>query len=140
MTILSSCGTHLELYHQLFLLLHHTKIRKLSKVYEWHGAALPLALDFHPEITTTNHTDVDGWTLPQAWVDQYCSPHNVLADPSKKRAANATLEGPTSKKGTGEVRRNYNMKGCTFKECAREHKCSDCNSKEHGAQTRTKQQ
>lgn len=49
----------------LVLLLFHGKVRKLSKIYEWQNAILPLALDFHTEITTSNHTDVDAWTLPQ---------------------------------------------------------------------------
>lgn len=72
------------------VLLFHTKIRKLSKVYEWQGAVLALALGFHTEITTTYPTDVDAWTLVQAWADLYCSPHTVLAAFSKKQAANAT--------------------------------------------------
>lgn len=115
------------------LLLFYTKIHKLSKVYDWQGAVLPLALDFHTEITTTNHTNIDAWILLQTWIDQYCSPHNILAVFSKKRPASTTLEGPISKKGTKEVCRNYNTKSCTFKECVQEHKCSECNSKDYNA-------
>lgn len=116
------------------LFLFHAKIRKLSKIYEWQNAILPLALDFHTKITTSNHTDVDAWTLPQDWIDQYCSPHHVL---SKKRNAAAILEGSTSKKQVaGEtVCRNFNTKGCTWDKCTREHKCTECNSKEHGVAT-----
>lgn len=76
------------------LLLYYTKICKLSKIYEWQTAVLPLAIDYHTEITTGNHVDVDAWTLPQDWIDEYCLPKNVLAvfPTSKKRGAAGTLE------------------------------------------------
>lgn len=123
------------------LLLFHAKVRKLSKIYEWQSAILPLALDFHTEITTTNHTDIEAWSLPQDWIDQYCSPHHVLSSSLKKRSATASLDGPTTKKPLGEtVCRNFNTKGCTWDKCAREHKCTECSSKEHGAATCNKKQ
>lgn len=56
------------------LLLFHKRIRKLSKIYEWQNAVLPLAINFHPKITTVNHTNTEAWTLPQKWIDQYCTP------------------------------------------------------------------
>lgn len=132
-------GTTFPTLHRV-LLLYYTKVRKLSKIYEWQTAILPLAIDYHTEITTGNHTDVDAWTLPQDWIDQYCSPNHILAVSftSKKRGATTALEGSAKKKVAGEVCRNFNTKGCTFKECAREHKCSDCGSKDHGAHTCTK--
>lgn len=118
------------------LLLFHTRIRKLSKIYEWQGAILSLAIDYHTDITSNDHTDADAWTLPQDWIDQYCLPHNVLPNnsSSKKRPAASSPEGHTGKKKTLEVCRNFNTKGCSFGEdCVREHKCSDCSSKEHKA-------
>lgn len=132
-------GTAFPTLHRV-LLLYYTKVRKLSKIYEWQTAILPLAIDYHTEITTGNHTDVDAWTLPQDWIDQYCSPNHILAASftSKKRGATTALEGSAKKKIAGEVCRNFNTKGCTFKECAREHKCSDCGSKDHGAHTCTR--
>lgn len=76
------------------LLLYYTKICKLSKIYEWQTAVLPLAIDYHTEITTGIHINVKAWTLPQDWIDEYCSPNNVLAvfPTSKKRSAAGTLE------------------------------------------------
>ena len=117
------------------LLIFHQKIRTLSKIYDWQGAVLPLAIDFHTEVITDNHTNVEAWSLPQTWIDQYCSPQHVLSTSSgKKRAATTQAEGSASKKAK-EICRNFNSKGCTFKECSREHKCSECSSLEHGAQT-----
>lgn len=117
------------------LLLSYTKIRKLSKIYEWQTAILPLAIDYHTEITTGNHTDVEAWTLQQDWIDQYCSPTHILAtfSTSKKRSATTSLQGPATKKGTMEICRNFNSKRCTFKRCVRKHRCSDCNSKDYGS-------
>lgn len=113
------------------LLFYYTKVRKLSKIYEWQTAILPLAIDYHTEITTGNHTDVEGWTLPQDWIDQYCSPTYILASSStsRKRSATTSLQGPAAKKRTGEICRNFNSTGCTYKECVREHKCLECNSR-----------
>ena len=56
------------------LLMFHSKVCHLSRIYDWQHAVLPLAIDYHTEITTGTHTDVEGWALPQHWVDQYCSP------------------------------------------------------------------
>lgn len=120
------------------LLLFHTKIRKLSKIYEWQNAVLSLVIDFHIKITRTSHTDVDAWTLPQTWIDQYCTPHNILPMPSKKRVASTTLERSVTKKTAGDICRNFNTKSCTYKECTQEHKCTVCKSTEHGEQTCTK--
>ena len=122
------------------LLFYYTKVCKLSKIYEWQTEILPLAINYHTEITTGNHMDMDAWTLPQDWIDQYCSPNHILAISftSKKHGATTALEGSAKKKIAGEVCRNFNTKGCTFKECVQEHKCSDCGSKDHRAYTCTK--
>lgn len=72
------------------LLLYYTKIYKLSKIYEWQTAVLLLAIDYHTEITTGNHIDVDAWTLPQDWIDEYCSPNKVLAVFSTPQKRSAT--------------------------------------------------
>lgn len=116
------------------LLLFHAQIRKLSKIYEWQNAVLPLALDYHTEITATDHTDTDAWFLPRHWIDAYCSPLNFLNGPSKKRTNTATLEGHIGKKNAGNVCRKFNTKGCGWGKCARAHKCTECDSKDHGAQ------
>ena len=119
------------------LLKFHDQILKLSQIYEWQNAVLPLAIDFHTSITTANHTDVEAWAdLSQTWIYQYCTATHTLKGPgigSNKQAATTNLEGPTAKKGTGEICRNFNTKGCTFTKCVREHKCTECNSKDHGA-------
>lgn len=118
------------------LSIFHQKIRSLSKIHEWQGAVLPLAIDYHTEVITGTPTNSEDWTVPQTWIDQYCSPHHVLSNlSSKKRTATTNAEGHASKKVAGEVCRNFNTKGCTFKECNREHKCSECSSKDHGANT-----
>lgn len=116
------------------LLLFHNKIQELSEIYEWQNAVLPLAIDYHASITAGNHTDVKAWTLPQHWIDHYCaSQYNLNVPPSKKRALNTSSEWHMNKKRVGEVCRNFNTKGCSFQKCAREHRCTECNSKEHGA-------
>ena len=119
------------------LLTYHSKIRHLSRIYDWQHAVLPLAIDYHSEITTGTHTDVEAWALPQYWVDQYCSPLWVLQNPStgsRKHSPTSILDNPSgNKKHSGEICRNFNTKGCSYKECSREHKCSDCNAKDHGA-------
>lgn len=46
------------------LLMFHYKIRQLSRIYEWQHAVYPLAIDYHTEITTGIHSDVDAWVLP----------------------------------------------------------------------------
>ena len=75
------------------LFLFWSKIRKLSKIYVWQGAILPLAIDYHTEITTSNHTDVDMRTLPQDWIDQYCSSDHILSSTSsKKRGATVSTK------------------------------------------------
>lgn len=121
-------------------LFYHSKIRHLSRIYGWQHAVLPLAIDYHTEITTGTYTDAEAWVLPQHWVDQYCAPLWVLQNPttgSRKRAASSALDNANgNKKRHGEVCRNFNTKGCSYKECSRDsrdHKCSNCNAKDHGA-------
>lgn len=122
------------------LLQFHAKIRTLSRTYEWQNAVLPMALDFHIEITTGSPTNADDWILTGEYIDLYCTARMVLPYPSatKKRGATGSLKGHVSKKGTSEVCRNFNTKGCTFGKCTREHKCTECDSKEHGAHACTK--
>lgn len=124
------------------LLLFWTKIRKLSKIYEWQNAILPLAVDYHTDITSANHTDVEAWTLPQSWIDQYCPPNYIFttaAPSSRKQAAITPADGHVNKKKVGEICRNFNTKECLLGEnCFREHKCSECNLNDHGATTCTK--
>ena len=119
------------------LLKFHDQILKLGRIYEWQNAVFPLAIDFHTSITTVNHTDVEAWAdLSQTWIYQYCTATHTLKGPgigSNKRAATTNLERPTAKKGMGETCRNFNTKGCTFAKCVQEHKCTECNSKDHGA-------
>lgn len=52
------------------LLLFHNKIKALSEIYEWQGAVLPLAIDFHTEITRGDHTNVAAWTMHRQWIDE----------------------------------------------------------------------
>ena len=120
------------------LLKFHDQILKLGRIYEWQNAVLPLAIDFHTSITTVNHTDVEAWSdLSQTWIYQYCTAIHTLKKPgmgANKRSATSNQEGrPAAKKGTGETCRNFNTKGCTFAKCAREHKCTECNSKDHAS-------
>ena len=87
------------------LLMFHFKIRHLSRIYDWQHAVLPLAIDYHTEFTTGTHTDVEGWALPQHWVDQYCFPLWVLQNPntgSCKRAASSALDHANPSKKNGE--------------------------------------
>ena len=110
--------TFLTLYQVLFF--YYTKVCKLSKIYKWHTTILPLAIDYHIEITTGNHTDVDARTLLQNWINQYYSLNHILAvfSTSKKRGATTALKGLAKKKVVGEVCQNFNTKGCIFKKCA----------------------
>ena len=117
--------------------MFHSKVRRLSRIYNWQHAVFPLAIDYNTEITTGTHTDFEGWVLPQHWVDQYCSPLWVLQNQtagSRKRAASYTCDHANlCKENVGEVRRNFNSKGCSYQDCSRGHKCSDCNAKDHRA-------
>lgn len=100
------------------LLLYYTKVCKLSKINEWQTAIFLLAIDYHTKITTRNHIDAETWTLAKDWIDQYCSSTHVLAassTPKKCSATTSLLQGPAAKKGTGEVCRYFNTKGCTYK-------------------------
>lgn len=46
------------------LLFFYTKIQKLSKIYKWQTAILSLDIDYYTQVTTSNHTDIEAWTLP----------------------------------------------------------------------------
>lgn len=89
------------------LLRFHSQIKMLSKIYDWRGAVIPLAIEYHTEVTAANHTDVDAWTLPQHWIDTYCTPQYVTNGPlsalSKKRAATSSPDGHASKKRTSQI-------------------------------------
>ena len=119
------------------LLMFHSKIRHLSRIYDWQNAVLPLAINCHTKITTGTHTDIDAWVLPQQWVDQYCLPLWVLQNPasrSRKCTASAAFNSTNpSKRNSGEICRNFHTKGCLYTDCSRKHKCNKCNSKDHGA-------
>lgn len=56
------------------LLMFHSKVQHLSQIYDWQHIVLPLAIDYHIEITISTNTDVESWVLSQHLVDQYCSP------------------------------------------------------------------
>ena len=120
-----------------------SKIQNLSKIYKWQNAILPLAIDYHTNITLTNLTDVDAWTLPQFWINQYCALNYIFTAAallsSHKQLVFSLADEYVNKKKTGEICCNCNTKGCILSNgCFQEHKCSDCNSKKHGANTCTK--
>ena len=133
-------GITFSLLHSI-LFFFYIKVQKPSKIYKWQIAILPLIIDYYIKITTGNHTDIDAWILPQDWIVQYCSPNYILSSSStcKKRDASSTLEKPSNKKVAGEVCQNFNTQGCIFKECSCEHKCLECNSKDHDIPACTKQ-
>lgn len=126
-------------FHRVFFLFY-IKVCKLSKIYKWQIAILPLAINYHIEIITGNHIDIDVWALPQDWFDQYCSPNHILTASfiSKKRDITIALKRLAKKKITEKVCQNFNIKGYTFKKCAWEHKCSDCGPKDYRAYIYTK--
>lgn len=100
-------ASFLLLRHALYTI--HSKIRQLKRIYEWQGAYLLLALNYHTEITTVNHTDIEVCTLPRYWIDTYCTPDTVL---SKKRGSTSALDGPKAKKRFKEICQNFHAKGC----------------------------
>ena len=119
------------------LLMFHSKVRHLSQIYNWRHAILPLAIDYHTKITMGTYTNVKDWALSQHWVDQYCLPLWILQNPtigSRKRVVLSALDyASSSKKNGGEICFNFNTKGCSYKDCSREYKYSNCNAKDHGA-------
>ena len=119
------------------LLTYDSKICHLSRIYDWQHIVLPLAIDYHSEITSGTNTNVKAWVLPQYWMDQYCSLLWVLNNPgtgSCKCATISTLDNSNgNKRHTGEIYQNFNTNDFLYKECSQEHKCSDCNAQDHGA-------
>ena len=122
------------------LLLFHSKVRKLSKIYERQNAVLPLVIDFHTEITPTNHTDVDTLDTPPSLDRPILFSTQYLTHAVKETSSlhHSQRTRPATKKMTGDICRNFNTKGCTYKECVRENKYTVCKSTEHGEQTCTK--
>ena len=116
------------------LLFFPTKVQKLSKIYKWQIAILLLAIYYHTKITTGNHTDVDAWILPQDWINQYYFSNHILSSFStcKKHGASITFKRLSNKKVADKVCQSFNTKRCIFKECLCEHKCLECNLKDHG--------
>lgn len=58
MIMIDFFGVSFPALHRV-LLLYCTKTRKLSKIYEWQNAVLPLAVEYHTEVTTSNHTNIE---------------------------------------------------------------------------------
>lgn len=103
------------------LLNYHSKICHLSQIYNWQHTVLFLAINYPSKITTEIFTNVQAWVLSQQWIDQYCSLlwflYN-LSTGSHKHAATSTLDNPNrNKQHNGNICRDFNIKGCLYKEC-----------------------
>lgn len=73
-----------------------TKIHELSRVYEWQGAVLPLAIDAHTEILAAQPTEATSWIIRDKLQELYCTPLTVL---NVKRSVGGDMGGrSTSRK------------------------------------------
>ncbi len=123
------------------LMKFYNNIIGLAEVYKWQEAVLPLAIDFHTEVTLRTPTHSAEWNIPRETVGEYCSPSYVLevAKP-QNRSANHLDRGSGSQRRPKEANdksvicKGFNSSaGCSFVNCKREHKCSLCESMAHSA-------
>lgn len=74
----------------------HRDVIDLSKIYQWQGSVLPMALDFHTHIVQGDPADPGRWEIPARWQARYCNPLTVLRANSdnsgrkRRRAASAS--------------------------------------------------
>lgn len=74
----------------------HREVIDLSKIYQWQGGVLPMALDFHTHIVQGDPADPSRWEIPARWQARYCNPLTVLRANSdnssrkRKRAVSAS--------------------------------------------------
>lgn len=115
------------------LYAYHYQIMELSTIYDWQEAVLPLTIEYHTEIVSVNHIDVEAWTIPRTWVDRFCSPLKIIrsgvATSTSSSSTQARFREPND---ASMICRAFNGKGCIYSSCKRRHECSACGAKGHG--------
>lgn len=118
---------------------YHHEILDLAQTYEWQQAVLPLAIEYHTQITESSVTEAQLWNLPPSRVSRHCNSLTVLRRPSLKRKRSKSPSSIPSKSSRSEANdksvicNGFNgASGCSYPFCKRDHKCKKCGSRAHG--------
>ncbi len=125
------------------------QVLRLSKVYDWKEALLPMAIEVHSQIVTQQSTNPKQWVILPEFRGRFCPSMTVigmnsLLGPTKQKRSQSP---PTCRgeKQTGSTTNNpsvvcdlFNKGSCRWVGCKRAHKCKGCGSKEHGFGSCTK--
>ncbi len=109
------------------LLDYHEEIIELSRTYNWQGAVLPVAIQYHIVLTMENPLDHTKWPLPRAWVDRHCTSTKTLSSKSGSGPLSADSTNKRKRAETtpsGEICRRFNQGICSLKTCRYKHICS----------------
>lgn len=53
------------------------EIIDLTRMYEWQGGLLPLAINLHTQIVESHLTDLTMWEIPAKWQGRFCNPSRL---------------------------------------------------------------
>lgn len=140
MILISLCGKNNSsaLFHAM--VTFHRTIIGLSRKYQWQGAVLSLALDFHIYIVGDLPTDPARWELSIQWQARFCNPITDLAIRKRKRtnSPSSTSASASASKRTKDANNSsviclsFNRGSCSRANCRRKHACTNCASEDHG--------
>ena len=118
------------------------KILQLSKVYEWQGTLLPMAIEVHTYIISQQPSDPSKWVISSEFQGRFCTPLTMIGMDTllggKRRRSGSPPTRRTSR-SPGGVTNNpsvtceaFKKGSCGWPSCERTNKCKSCGSKEHG--------
>lgn len=128
------------------LIRFYGDVLQLSKVYDWHEALLPMAIQLHSYIAAKGPSDPANWTIPPGFQGRFCTPMTLIGmsslinsgqtkrkrstSPPSRRVERQPLGGDTN--NPLFACNSFNKGVCGWANCKRVHKCKRCGSKEHG--------
>lgn len=127
------------------LIQFHGRILELSRIYEWQGAVLPLAIEVHSYFIHQNPLDPVTWSIPVDFQSTFCPSDKAIgwgtlvAANKRKRSRSP----PSHRIGRSFTRYNdtnnasvtcerFNKGCCKWDQCRRAHECKGCGAEDHG--------
>ncbi|MCJ1359938.1 MAG: hypothetical protein MMC33_009941 [Icmadophila ericetorum] len=108
------------------MILFHSHVIRLSRVYDWSNAVVILALVHRQNICSTGPTDPGKWVIPQELVHRYCHDGTVKTMASKRRASEDVSSSSRKRRidpnNDSIICRKYQSEqGCQNPDCHRCH-------------------
>ena len=127
----------------------YSNVYKLSTIYKWQDAVLPIPLEAHTFIVAQQPTNPSKWAIPEKFKGRFCTPRTMIGTRSIIGEGGSIIGAGNIRKGlkspAGRHAKSlggsnnpsvicelFKKSGCNWPLCNRTHKCRECRSRDYG--------